>query len=395
MRRRERQRTPSELLADQKRAWVQLVPDSGASREGTSSCPTLRLATFNILEDFYAMTPKHAYCPEELRSWSTGVEGGRLERLLLEIRALDADVVCLQECKPSSFYELSERLRPFGYEGHHVAQEFGVGAMPSLQEIEKGARESFGNAVFLRTSRVERLEAAGVLFADEIDGRFGGELKKKLKNLDTSAMLLKLKVGEGSTAWQLAVASTHLFWDPNWPHAKAVQAELAIRALAKMADHGRIPAVLCGDFNALPVSQANWLPPKQRDALTSWEEWSDVDKESGVFALLSRGSVLPSHPEHPDSFGRGPEDKVDKKRKCCGELRSELRLVDAYAGVEVPATTNASDFEGRLDYIFLTPEPSGLHATAVLAVPAKLGPIPDENFASDHVPLAVDLRPRR
>ena len=75
------------------RHWLRLRP----VKAGRASA---RVLTYNILADGsrLALSPKHDYCPIELRKWRGGpdVGGGRCARLGAELAAYEADVLCLQ-----------------------------------------------------------------------------------------------------------------------------------------------------------------------------------------------------------------------------------------------------------------------------------------------------------
>jgi endonuclease/exonuclease/phosphatase family metal-dependent hydrolase len=335
------------------------------------------LVSYNILADGprLALSAKHGYCPLEWRTWEHGEEGGRLARIVRELQGFDADILCLQECVPRHFAQLQERLGK-KYVGIHVSQVLSSNSIDRA-EVDRG---EMGNAVFVRSSL--SVEAAhGVAFRDCLGERHTGRLRQRLAGLEDSILLVKVETGGGA----LCVGTTHLHFDPNWPHVKVCQAEIATRALHSFAAAG--PAVLCGDLNSLPVSQPSWLPQVQRDSLPPFEDWSTAQRESAVLSLLTRGGVDDQHPEHPDAFGR-PSD-APAPTNHCGPLSSPLYLVDAYSAVSTPWTTNAADFAGRIDYIFVTPK---VQCSAVYAVPSSLDPIPDATYPSDHLSLAVSLR---
>jgi endonuclease/exonuclease/phosphatase family metal-dependent hydrolase len=353
-----------------KRQWVHLGP---------SSENAVVLVSYNILADGpgRALSSKHACCPLEWRTWEDGEEGGRLARIVRELQGFDADILCLQECVPRHFEEIQERLGR-KYVGIHVSQVLNSNSEDQA-EVERG---EMGNAVFVRAGL--SVEAAqGVAFRDCLGERHTGRLRQRLVGLEDSILLVKVE----SLGGPLCIGTTHLHFDPNWPHVKVCQAEMAIRALHKFANAagGGPPAVLCGDFNSLPVSQTSWLPQVQRDSLPPHEDWNPAQRESAVLSLLTRGGVDEKHPEHPDAFGR-PKDEPTNQ---CGELTSPIYLVDTYSAVSTPWTTNAADFAGRIDYIFVTPK---IQCSAVYAVPSSLDPIPDATYPSDHLSLAVSLR---
>ncbi len=60
----------------------------------------LRIVSYNLLANKYAITQNHDYCPLEFRRWSY-----RLPRLCEEILGFQGDIVCLQEVEEGVFVE--------------------------------------------------------------------------------------------------------------------------------------------------------------------------------------------------------------------------------------------------------------------------------------------------
>ena len=72
----------------------------------------LRIVSYNILTNKYALTLIHDYCPLEFRRWSY-----RLPRLCEEILGFPGDIVCLQEVEDRVFDEdLGRQMRKKGFE---------------------------------------------------------------------------------------------------------------------------------------------------------------------------------------------------------------------------------------------------------------------------------------
>jgi len=179
----------------------------------------------------------------------------------------------------------------------------------------------------------------------------------------------------------------------------------------------------------LPASQAAALPQPLP------AEWG----RSATYELLAQGHVPPSHPEHPDSFGKraAPPDAPElapppRKKQLTspglGPLRTGLPLRDGYAGAlcagPLPLSTHADDFAGCLDYIWVStadgtePESAessgmgerdgwrdgqrGLSCSPVdvlevldmpysVASPEAFGKIPNADWPSDHLALGALL----
>lgn len=184
------------------------------------------------------------------------------------------------------------------------------------------------------------------------------------------------------------------------------------------------PAVIfCGDFNSLPLIR----------------ERSEYDSAvpagglvSGVYSLLSQGSLAPSHPHHPAARRSLHPDSV-------ASMDLPLRFTSAYTTVlgQEPRWTNwhRHDFRETLDYVWVADAEraaaalagggaawgeledaacgdaagrawvplAGLraHAAAVLDVPSDAavhaheggaaGGCPNAGMPSDHIPIAVEL----
>lgn len=72
----------------------------------------LRIVSYNLLANKYALTQIHDYCPLEFRRWSY-----RFPRLCEEILGFQGDIVCLQEVEDRVFDEdLGRQMRKEGFE---------------------------------------------------------------------------------------------------------------------------------------------------------------------------------------------------------------------------------------------------------------------------------------
>ncbi|KAG2498277.1 hypothetical protein HYH03_003538 [Edaphochlamys debaryana] len=213
------------------------------------------------------------------------------------------------------------------------------------------------------------------------------------------------------TGRQLVAACTHLFWNPSFPDVKAFQASVLCRELAAFVRQhcgqegaeGRVPVVLAGDFNSLSCKM---LPDVFDPRIPRGGEGGLV---SGVYTLLTRGTLPPEHPDHPATRRRPGEAGLPEFR---GRplTSSGLRLASSYClahGRDPALTTRTNTFAGTLDYIFITPQ--NLHVRHTLELPydddssqsrpvrdpladVAFPPIPNEAFPSDHLSLAAVLK---
>lgn len=416
---------------------------------------TVRLLTYNILSEGLALSAKHSYCPEALRQWAGSSGGGRSARLISEIEGYAAEVVCVQECTAgTAFPALCDGL---GAARRRTTAEEAVGGdglvgfhhadfLPAGQRAAAAASTTGGLATFVRADvwrplavRAVQLGCVASAVAEggaAASGRLERQLERKLRGRDEAVLMLLLE--HTASGARLAVGNTHLHWDPRWPHLKAVQAERAARALRSFAAEGGGAAagaagaggVLClvGDFNSVPHLQPAFLPEEQRAALP--EPLPPAWRGSGAYTLLTGGALPSEHPEHPDAFGRAPAaDEADEaheaerpakkgKPALVGALRTGLELRDAYAGGlaegPLPLTTNAEDFRGCLDYIFVgraaaegdadaaaNADAAQVEVLQLLGLPygaegshdgwETFGPIPDQDWPSDHLAVGAQL----
>lgn len=208
------------------RRWEQVAPRSGN--------PTLRVLQWNCLADGLAQDGQFANATPGVLQWNY-----RAPRLLAEIDAAEADIICLQEVNrfPDFFEpELTKR----GYTG--------VFAEKSSSPCVHFGFPKDGQALFWRTSR---LQAAGEKFAKSYVDAAGqtlsqGRLLQLLQDRATGAMLLAatthLKAKAGAECEGVRVLES---------------AQLAMDLRNAMSESNGTPLalLLCGDFNDDPTSR--------------------------------------------------------------------------------------------------------------------------------------------
>ena len=102
---------------------------------------TLRVMSYNILDDTFIKQDKYRYCPEDILYMR-----GRHHRIVQEILQVNADVVCLQEvCKAHFEDKLSPDLARLGYAGIHMGYI--------------GPQANDGITIFYKTSCLELLDS--------------------------------------------------------------------------------------------------------------------------------------------------------------------------------------------------------------------------------------------
>lgn len=371
----------------------------------------LRVISYNILGDGVklALSAKHDYCPYDLRLWNKRKNGlpGRWTRLFEEMTSYKADVYCLQEVQLKKLENMKNDFHQSQYETIH--------ALHSLSKTDESLlrrRDSPMGPAMIVASSYQVLHKKSYLLRSFISKlRFSGKSRKKLMSLDDLILVTLLRRTNSND--EAVVATTHLHWDPRYPHVKACQAEFACMAIHDFCRIHNInindtPIIFTGDFNSLPYIQPEFFPENQKKWVNDLQKTGDKlptgFNNSGVYQLLHHGELVPGHPEHPDSFGQQQPSSMDdqkkkenKKQKKCGPLKSELQLKSVYEiarnGKPLTLTTKTDDFEGGIDYMLTTLKNE--RVIEILSLPyqdgeeSKFSLLPSDHYPSDHLAIGA------
>ncbi|KAG2447211.1 hypothetical protein HYH02_007952 [Chlamydomonas schloesseri] len=301
----------------------------------------------------------------------------------------------MQECDEAFFgAELAAWMAKAGMKGSFVPRP--VGPVPGPTE---------GIAVLWRAEALELVAAPRNLLFSELGPQVAGLPAEvagtqpwlKLRELGEGAVMALLRHRDSGRL--LVFSCTHAFWNPVFPDVKALQVALLCGELAAFskqaaAEQGGggggggeatapapvpVPVVLCGDFNSLAEKrQPDVFDPQVPEG---------ARQVSGVYQLLSGGTLAPDHPDHPHTRVWKPGPMAPTVIPAGGEgaprfpalplSASGLRLgsLNALAfGREPPLTTRTATFAGTLDYVWLS-QP-GLEVTAALSLPFEDGGSP-------------------
>lgn len=439
--------------------------------------------TFNVLAPVFV--GDSFACPLKFLEWRY-----RLRLILRDIDHVHPHILLLQEVEHGAYCnDLLPALRRFGYEGvfgasPQAANSHGVGVCTfwrcdtveavSIRRLPLGT--IIASPAFLADAHTAlprtRTETPLVRVTDEsaTDACTGrcADLVASAIRLWHCCVLVHLRLCRsvcacdgtcgctrteelaGGTAVSimpsLVVGNVHCHWDPRHPDVKALQALAASTALHELAESitGPTIQILGGDLNSRPVIEG---PDLYYPHLADSERMA-----SGVYQLLSTGSLHRQHADHPAAVRGG--------KVCMSDLHiphPDTAFTSAYCEtIGEPAWTNwHNDFRATLDYIWYrvtpttfpsirdasspqaalgtsggchssTSEPCGLsgacvrphardasagmvvpsvalsaYASAALDVPEEAslmryagcipGGCPNEGIGSDHIPLAVKL----
>mmetsp|Transcript_45122 Transcript_45122/g.115424 ORF Transcript_45122/g.115424 Transcript_45122/m.115424 type:complete len:225 (-) Transcript_45122:1828-2502(-) len=183
------------------------MPRSFAAVGGqASSARSVSVVTYNILANKFAVRPgKHDYCDPELRDWAS-----RGTRLLEEILAYSADILCLQEVERDMYTKQWEPvLQRHGYAGiYHGRAAAGRDATADAEDPVEGCILLYNSAKFACRSSISK-SFADLIPDDEPDSEFFD----KARSLCEGAAVAVLECRGCGT--QFVAASTHIHWDPQ------------------------------------------------------------------------------------------------------------------------------------------------------------------------------------
>ncbi|KAL2355980.1 glucose-repressible alcohol dehydrogenase-like protein transcriptional effector [Cryomyces antarcticus] len=371
------------------RDWI-VLDDTPSSNSPQDKITAL---SYNTLCDKYATQAQYGYTPSRALAWEH-----RREVLLDEIRARDADFVCLQEIDQHSYNEYFRgALAHNDYKGVYF-QKIRARTMQ-----QKDADFVDGCVTFYKNSKYILLDKQLINFTecalDRKDLTSAQDVFNRVMPRDDIAVLSFYE--NRVSGARLMVVNAHLFWDPQFKDVKVVQAALLMDHVTNMAEKyakwpactnktlyryangekeddgveeepvelgpslkyssgADIPLIMCGDFNSKP--------------------------DSGVYDLIAHGSLPHDHPDLM-SYTYG---------KITGKGTSHpFSLKSSYSNIgELPFTNYTPGFTGVIDYIWYSS--NAFQATGLLGEVdpdylKRVPGFPNYHFPSDHLALLAEF----
>jgi hypothetical protein len=237
-----------------KRAWVGRTPTAGADlptatleRLRLPSGEAVRLVTYNILASGPLFGDAHTYCPADFRS-----EEYRYPRVVSELRSYDPHIICLQEVQAPAFTFFRAQFP--GPRWHYLYNAHG--RKPTTKQdayrsvggdlilIDTHVFHVRNNHIFsfssqlsalMRAERENDAATAGVVLA--LRQPACRELRDQLLVRHDGATLAILEHRSSHTS--ICIGTLHLWYDPQVPHCKALQAWLLVHGVRDfLREHG-------------------------------------------------------------------------------------------------------------------------------------------------------------
>ncbi len=384
----------------------------------------LRLVSYNVLNAALGIRPRHGPIDELKRTWAV-----RHPMLVNELRHYLSDVVVLQEVSLSMAADLETSLSDLGYRLYRPTENLGE---TEAHDLSAGRYESHAPATFVRVTSDLQVVGWHVLKLTEVpfpmsrdseaENGLGTDLIARYMEVcqDARAVVVHLRLfhrnstGDGNHFQDVIIGNVHLHHDPFEPHIKALQMCAIANHLRNTADRvqGRRPhIIIAGDFNSAVRKTTPDAFDQPRDGL--WDGVSPLP--SGVYELLDRGILKPTHPDHPVNRMPSAVKRSYPFEQLSLGGESFVSVYKLANGKEPCVTTKCVDFAATLDYIFVSSSavqnqeikvlttlsmPYNDHhesnlwlgEAAVASVIPELGvSIPNSVFPSDHLAIGCDL----
>jgi CCR4-NOT transcription complex subunit 6 len=357
----------------------------------------LSLLTYNTLCQHYCTPKLYGYSPSAALSWEH-----RQEVILGEIRARDADFLCLQEVEHDAFENIFRaNLAHNDYKGVFWPKGRAKTMSPNDAKAVDGCATFYKNSKYiLLDKQLVDIPSAAI---NRPDMKGESDIYNRVMPKDNVAVVTFFE--NRMTGARIIIVNVHLHWDHVYKDVKVVQVAVLLEQIAKFAetyaswpplkekekqlyrytngdkldgedsedeaplpkpsmtysDPLSIPFILCGDFNSLP--------------------------DSGPYELITRGTLPP---DHPDLAGRKYGNFTRDGMHHPFSLKSAFGHIN-----ELPFTNYTSNFTGVVDYIY--------YATGSLGVRGLLGEVDEEylarvpgfpnvHFPSDHLALFAEFQ---
>lgn len=292
-----------------------------------SSTNTISIMSYNVLADAYAK--KHcrelySSVPRACLRWHT-----RASLIAKEIVHWSPTIVCLQEV--DRFRHLESLLKHHGYVGKY---------------LQRTNDRPDGLAMFWNARVFKLVDADDVIFA-------GHGLRDNVAQVYTLEYTGKM---EGNTtsmsipSFELVVSNIHVLFNPKRGDIKLGQIRVLMDTITKATRGGKVPVVMCGDYNSAPYSGLyDFVSSGRLDILERDRRNISGQIAGSVGSFKRQGSAPKPWKVEEIAMAVGTSDGQ------CSTLEHSLGLASSYKCVlgDEPQFTTAHDkYVGTVDYIF-------------------------------------------
>ncbi|ETO06852.1 CCR4-NOT transcription complex, subunit 6-like protein [Reticulomyxa filosa] len=318
----------------------------------------VRVMTYNLLAHgpYYCLGEgQYKYCPVEYRAWEY-----RIRRLLTEIQAYDADILCLQEMTsfmysgndPATKLNFKHELKALGYT--NVEESTGTRLKDHIHSncicFKSDKFELLHTYTIRLNEMMDRSKNEGLIEDSMLEECFGDVVtskedekndseKKQKKNVLQDSLFYKLftkcpdivivlHLKHITTERELVACTSHVHWNPKHPHVKALQCFLLSVAIDNLMtkvwklDNENVPVVLGLDANCLPIKRIPDMydPDIPKEKILNISKWGGGGEQkdglrSGGYEIFTQWTLPWTDRDH--AYSRIAEDlhRAQEKKK--------------------------------------------------------------------------------
>jgi len=367
--------------------------------------PSLRIATYNILAGAYTDGLDKFCDPRYVdNSYRTQIQ-------LCDIKAMDADILALQEAAPGVLYNMAPTLARAGYETYFAPKRDKKGqtsadgvALLWRRDRLRPVRYPFQRSLALRDGHLPLLPTE--LEAAVLSHERTREVMEAVTTMGAFAVFEDLETGG-----RVAVGTSHLFFHGMNNHVRLLQCAMMLEELRTMRTVGgeNCAAVVLGDLNARKRDERH-QPPAKDTAPSLSPVGGQLLPPQSAYRYLSGETI---HRDDVDweftAFQWGKTDEMPSAELKKGKWAKEEELLRPRMSLEPPVRLRDSCPQNQLthmlpwyaeclDHIFVDEERMQVVRACELPTQEEMaaegGGIPSRFFPSDHVPVVVDLLQR-
>ncbi|KAG7833104.1 hypothetical protein KL943_004552 [Ogataea angusta] len=352
-----------------RRNWFDVSPP----RRPTGN-ETITVSTYNLLSQQYMWPEVYNHIPSKYTSWQYRLP--LINRNLMDLSLL-ADIMCFQEME---FNVYQETWKPL-LKDHGFDSIFQKKRPPTYWT--KSEDQLDGVSIFVNSNKFDLLSYEPVDYSEHFQNPEyftpTQDLRERAMTRNTVALIATVRHKRTGTI--IFVTNTHLYWSPEFPDVKVLQAYLLVRLLKRtMRNHykvndnqlseimrqGQASVLLVGDFNSTP--------------------------DSMVYEFLQNGSLnIAKDTRFNYDYG-----KLEGAILKTGLLEFESQYKSLVHSSEFQCREHSQPFKRFIDYIWVNKYSKTLTPIRVLGdididYVDEFSWFPNESYPSDHLPMLAQF----
>ncbi|KAG7807438.1 hypothetical protein KL921_004196 [Ogataea angusta] len=335
---------------------------------------TITVSTYNLLSQQYMWPEVYNHIPSKYTSWQYRLP--LINRNLMDLSRL-ADIMCFQEME---FNVYQETWKPL-LKDHGFDSIFQKKRPPTYWT--KSEDQLDGVSIFVNSNKFDLLSYEPVDYSEHFQNPEyftpTQDLRERAMTRNTVALIATVRHKRTGTI--IFVTNTHLYWSPEFPDVKVLQAYLLVRLLKRtMRNHykvndnqlseimrqGQASVLLVGDFNSTP--------------------------DSMVYEFLQNGSLnIAKDTRFNYDYG-----KLEGAILKTGLLEFESQYKSLVHSSEFQCREHSQPFKRFIDYIWVNKYSKTLTPIRVLGdididYVDEFSWFPNESYPSDHLPMLAQF----